>query len=307
LRGEGILRREGKMAALPARVWWRRHGHSHPALLPPPPPSPASLPPISRHRLPLHLLHLPPRPRPGSSTGGSEEPSLPSSAREPSSRVLAHFPSPWSPPAASLATQSPSPSRPPAGLRVPLPRDSPDTSPLLLSSGRLWLPACPWFLRAGVAADKSQKREWPFAEVSRCASCPVVKQAWRVVLWRRGACIPCALSRRPLCVAATTTSSSSSTGTLTCAPSPRLPLPSPPPPPRSPHCCHGNRYMLCCSHMPSAHGPHRLWTAASCAQLWAAGVACNKWQIQKWPFATVSAAVARCVVSLCHVVFVRNL
>ena len=38
--------------------------------------------------------------------------------------------------------------------------------------------------------------------------------------------------------------------------------------------------------------------AVACAQLLAAGVACDNWQIQKWPFATVSAAVARCVVSL---------
>ena len=34
---------------------------------------------------------------------------------------------------------------------------------------------------AWVATDKSQNQEWPFAEVSGCASSPVVKQAWRVV------------------------------------------------------------------------------------------------------------------------------
>ena len=63
-----------------------------------------------------------------------------------------------------------------------------------------------------MATDKSQNQEWPFAEVSGCASSPVVKQAWRVVCGGARACIPCALARRALCVAATTTSSFSSTG-----------------------------------------------------------------------------------------------
>jgi hypothetical protein len=54
-------------------------------------------------------------------------------------------------------------------------------------------------------------------------------------------------------------------------------------------------HALCFSHA-GTHGPHRSWTAAACAQLLAAGVACDKWQIQKWPFATVSATVARSVV-----------
>ena len=54
-----------------------------------------------------------------------------------------------------------------------------------------------------------------------------------------------------------------------------------------------NMCMLCCSRMPSAHGPHRLWTAAACARLLAAGVARDKWQIQKWPFPTVWALAAR--------------
>lgn len=47
-------------------------------------------------------------------------------------------------------------------------------------------------------------------------------------------------------------------------------------------------------------GPHRLWTAAACAELWAAGVARGKWQIQKWPFATFS---AHCCFALVFVVF----
>ena len=34
--------------------------------------------------------------------------------------------------------------------------------------------------------------------------------------------------------------------------------------------------VLCCSLVPSAHGPHRSWTAAPCAQLLAAGVGCDK-------------------------------
>jgi hypothetical protein len=84
-----------------------------------------------------------------------------------------------------------------------------------------------------VATDKSQNQEWPFAEVSGCASSPVVKQAWRVVCGGARACIPCALARRALCVAATTTSSFFSTGAARCAPPPRLPPPSPPPPRRS--------------------------------------------------------------------------
>jgi len=83
---------------------------------------------------------------------------------------------------------------------------------------------------AWVATDKSQNQEWPFAEVSGCASSPVVKQAWRVVCGGARACIPCALARRALCVAATTTSSFFSTGAARCAPPPRLPPPSPPPP-----------------------------------------------------------------------------
>jgi hypothetical protein len=53
--------------------------------------------------------------------------------------------------------------------------------PLLLSSGRLWL----WFraslLEAGVANEKPQKREWPFAGVSGCAARPVVKHTWHDV------------------------------------------------------------------------------------------------------------------------------
>ena len=39
-----------------------------------------------------------------------------------------------------------------------------------------------------------------------------------------------------------------------------------------------------------------LCTAAACAQLLAGGVAGDKLEIQKWPFATVSASVARSVV-----------
>jgi peptidoglycan/LPS O-acetylase OafA/YrhL len=50
--------------------------------------------------------------------------------------------------------------------------------------------------------------------------------------------------------------------------------------------------VLCCSLVPTAHGPHRSWTAAPCAQLLATGVACDKWRIQKWPFATVSTSAA---------------
>jgi hypothetical protein len=51
-------------------------------------------------------------------------------------------------------------------------------------------------------------------------------------------------------------------------------------------------HALCFSHA-GTHGPHRSWTAAACAcaQLLVAGVACDKWQIQKWLFATVSATV----------------
>jgi hypothetical protein len=37
-------------------------------------------------------------------------------------------------------------------------------------------------------------------------------------------------------------------------------------------------HALCFSHA-GTHGPHRSWTAAACAQLLAAGVACDKWQI----------------------------
>ena len=43
----------------------------------------------------------------------------------------------------------------------------------------------------------------------------------------------------------------------------------------------------CCSRVPSAHGADRLWNAALCARLSAAGVAGDNWQIQNWPFATV--------------------
>ena len=152
-----------------------------------------------------------------------------------------------------------------------------------------------------MATDKSQNQEWPFAEVSGCASSPVVKQAWRVVCGGARACIPCALARRALCVAATTTSSFSSTGAvqgvrhhLACRRPRRR---------RRGDLRAAARHALCncCSHIPSAHGPHRLWIAAACAQLLAAGMARVKWQIQKWPFATVSASVARGVVSLCYV------
>ena len=46
--------------------------------------------------------------------------------------------------------------------------------------------------------------------------------------------------------------------------------------------------LLCArSHVPFAHGPHRLWTVASRTRLLAAGGAAGKWQIRKWPFATV--------------------
>jgi hypothetical protein len=136
----------------------------------------------------------------------------------------------------------------------------------------------------GVAAKKPQNQEWPFAAFSGCASRPVVKRASR------------ARSHAALCVWRR-----------------RLPLHSP----RwdfsgarhrlASHCPRRRRRrdrraaalgmsVLCCSRMPFAHGPHRLWTAAACAQLLAAGVAGDKWQIQKWPFATVSASVARSVV-----------
>ena len=118
-------------------------------------------------------------------------------------------------------------------------------------------------------------------------------------------CITCALARRALCVAATTTSSFSSTGSLRCSPAPSLPPPPPQRPPQSPRRAAAvGMSVLCCSLVPTAHGPHRSWTAAPCAQLLATGVACDKWRIQKWPFATVSTSAACTLLSVvcrvCH-------
>ena len=45
----------------------------------------------------------------------------------------------------------------------------------------------------------------------------------------------------------------------------------------------------CCSRVPSAHGADRLWNAALCARLSAAGVAGDNWQIQN------SLAVCHCL------------
>ena len=105
--------------------------------LSPPPPPPAASPSIA--------LALAPRPAAG-------QPSLPSSALEPSSRVCACSLSPWPPPGASLATQSLPAARAPAGLRVPFPCRSHDTYPLL-SFGRLWLCKCFWSSEAGPLVD----------------------------------------------------------------------------------------------------------------------------------------------------------
>ena len=87
-------------------------------------------------------------------------------------------------------------------------------------------------------------------------------------LWWRGACITCTLSRHSSCLVATTTSSFSSTGAARCAPPPRLSSPSLLPLPRSSRssrclllCWHAHA-PCCVSYMPSAHCPHRLWTAA---------------------------------------------
>ena len=171
--------------------------------------------------------------------------------------------------------------------------------PLLLLHGRLWLCRWAWLPEAGVAAGKSQNQEWPFAAVSGCAARPVVKRALREVL-------PAACERA---------SRARSHATL-CVWRRRLPLHSlrrdlsgarhPPACRRHRRSNRRNRRaaavgtrVLCCSLVPSAHGPHRSWTAAPCAQLLAAGVACDKWQIQKWPFATVSASVARFIVLCC--------
>jgi hypothetical protein len=48
------------------------------------------------------------------------------------------------------------------------------------------------------------------------------------------------------------------------------------------------RALLCAAHTHAlCPWPSQAVTAAVCAQLLAGGVACDKWQIQKWPFATV--------------------
>ena len=151
-------------------------------------------------------------------------------------------------------------------------------------------------MKVGVAAGKSQNQEWPFAAFSGCAARPVVKRALRVVCGgvERASC---ARSRVVLRVWWR-----------------RLPLPS------LRRELRGMRYHLACHcprrcrsrdrrtaalsmrmalaahRVPFAHGPYRLWTTTACAQLLAAGVACNKCQIQKWTFATFSAAVALSVV-----------
>jgi hypothetical protein len=120
------------------------------------------------------------------------------------------------------------------------------------------------------------------------------------------ACITCALARRALRLAATTTSSLFSSSAARCAPSPRLLPPSQPSPPRSSHS--PRAALLCAAHTcPSAfaHGPQRLWTAALGTLPLATWGAAGKWQIRKWPFATVLAVAARSVVLCVLYVLVR--
>jgi hypothetical protein len=159
-----------------------------------------------------------------------------------------------------------------------------------------------------VAAEKSHNQEWPFAAFSGCTPRPVVKQdAWRDELAHGvRACITCALARRALRLAATTTSSLFSSSAARCAPSPRLLPPSQPSPPRSSHS--PRAALLCAAHTcPSAfaHGPQRLWTAALGTLPLATWGAAGKWQIRKWPFATVLAVAARSVVLCVLYVLVR--
>jgi hypothetical protein len=98
----------------------------------------------------------------------------------------------------------------------------------------------------------------------------------------------CALVCRRLCVAATTTSSSSSTGAARFAPSPLLPAPSPAPsppqPPRSSCRCSAWLCVLLLLLLMHALRPWPSQAVGCCCgrPALAAGVAGDKWQIQKW-------------------------
>ena len=87
-----LARARALTATRPRHLWplSHRHGHARPRsrrLLP--------RPLRSRRRIPLHVLHLPPRPRPGSSAGGRGA-NLVSSTREPSAASwrASHRPAP---------------------------------------------------------------------------------------------------------------------------------------------------------------------------------------------------------------------
>ena len=177
----------------PQRPAWphgRRHGHIRPRcrLLPLARLAPAASSPSTSSTCRR-------RPRPGSSPG-SRPAHLASSARAPSRGVRATFIQPCSPPAASLATQSPPAARATAGPRVSFLCRSPDSSPLL-SHGRLWLCKCFWSSEAGVATDKSQNQEWPFAAVWES---PAVELTWHDVLAAAREPAFSARSRTVLCV-----------------------------------------------------------------------------------------------------------
>jgi hypothetical protein len=111
------------------------------------------------------------------------------------------------------------------------------------------------------------------------------------------ACITCAFARCALRAATTTTSSFSSTIASRCAPLPR----------HSRRPCRCRRRDRCdayavdtrllCSSAHACPLPIMPWQVVDyyliAAQILAAEVPSDKWQIQEWTFATVSAAAAR--------------